>query len=187
MKTKAVIAVLGLAAAVAAAPAAAQMRGAPGAGPYVGLKVGQAQYKFSCATGPCDDKGRTFGLFGGYQFNRNLALELQYSDLGKSTFGSTNLRDSVWDLSGLYLWPIGQFSVYGRLGGYMSELRSTNPFTGVELKASNGGLTWGIGGQMDLRPIAIRAEFQRYEKVGGDAIIEKAAINVLTVGALWKF
>jgi len=94
MKSTSIIAVLGLAAAAFAAPAAAQTRGG-----YLGFNAGQSDFKFGCGAGPCDTKGRDYKLFGGFQFNRYAAIEAGYSDMGKTTFGSSRLKATAWEVS----------------------------------------------------------------------------------------
>src|SRR3954447_17920663 len=82
MKTKALIGIAALGAAAFSLPATAQMSMSSA---YVGGGFGQS--KFKCPTGlSCDDtKDTAFKLFGGYQFNRNIASEVGYTDLGKAT------------------------------------------------------------------------------------------------------
>src|SRR5919201_81955 len=122
MKTKAVIAVLGLASATLALPAAAQMSMSSA---YVGGSVGQSRFKADCSGLDCDKNDTSFRLFGGYQFTRNIAVELGYADLGKlkvsgTVFGvpiSGAVEATAWDLSGVFSWPFAnQFGVFGRLG-----------------------------------------------------------------------
>src|SRR5438128_11066499 len=82
---KSTVAVLGLAAAVFALPAAAQMNMSAF---YVGATVGQAKFKNACSGAgagvSCDDKDTAWRLLAGYQFNRNLAVELGYHNLGEA-------------------------------------------------------------------------------------------------------
>src|SRR5207237_4472332 len=117
MRSKATIAVFGLAAAALALPAAAQMSMSSG---YVGGSIGQSKFKADCGPFSCDKNDTSFRLFGGYQFTRNIAAELGYADLGKlkiSSGGTTGeLKASAWDLSGIFSWPIAnQFGGFGRL------------------------------------------------------------------------
>src|ERR671930_126021 len=94
MKTKAVIAVLGLASATLALPAAAQMSMSSA---YVGGSLGQSKFKGDCGGGgfSCDTKDTSFRIFGGYQFTRNIAAELGYTDLGKLTVSGFGVSGEV--------------------------------------------------------------------------------------------
>lgn len=190
MKSTAVIAVLGLAVAAFAAPAAAQTT----RGGYLGFNVGQSDFKFGCGAGPCDSKGRDYKLFGGFQLNRYAAIEAGYSDMGKAVFGASRLKATAWELSGVGTWgiPLGAagigLSVLGRLGIYNGDVKSETPSTGATLKHGTTDLTFGFGAQADLsRILAVRAEWQRFNKMGGGGLGTKADIDNLTVGALWRF
>jgi OOP family OmpA-OmpF porin len=187
MKSLGIIAALGLAAAAAAMPAAAQTA-------YIGFGAGQSKFNFSDCSSPCDDKGSAFKLFGGYQFNRYIAAEFGYSDMGKGTFGSANVKANAWELSAVGTWGIPLstggigLGLLGRLGVYNGEAKVTVPSTGEEVKHGTTDLTYGFGLHADLsRIIAVRAEWQRFAKMGGGGIGEKADVDVLSVSALWRF
>jgi hypothetical protein len=187
MKARALVAVLGLAASAFALPAAAQ-------GMYLGFGAGQSKFKFSGCNNPCDEKGREYKLFAGFQFNRALALEVGYSDMGKGTFGATQVKANAWELSGVGTWgvPVGArgigLSLLGRLGVYMGEAKATVPSAGTEVKHGTTDLTYGLGLQADLsRIVAVRGEWQRFSKMGGGGLGTKNDVDALTVGALWRF
>lgn len=188
MNSKSLIAILGVAGAALALPAAAQMRMPDMSAAYLGASVGQSEFKFDCAgADPCDRKGTAWRFFGGYQFHPNFAAELGYVDLGEGTFGTTKLEGTAWDLSALGSFPFGNaFSVYGRLGLYNGELKASDPAGNG--KGSRSSITWGIGGQVDVtRNLSARIEWQRYNKMGGGDFNEKADVDLLNIGALWKF
>ncbi len=188
MKSTSIIAVLGLAAAFAL-PAAAQTRGG-----YLGFSAGQSDIKFSCATGPCDTKGRDYKLFGGFQVHPMVAVEVGYSDLGKGTFGASNIKATAWDVSAVGKWgvPLGAqgigLAVLARLGAYSGEAKQTTASTGADVKHSTTSVTYGAGLQADLsRILAVRGEWQRFNKMGGGGLGQKADVDAWTVGILWKF
>ncbi len=186
MRIASVITALGLMAAVFALPASAQSPG----GWYLGYKAGQSKYNFSC-TGNCSDTGAGYGFFAGVGLHPNVALEGGYTDLGKTTFGASNLRAQVWELSGLGTWWFGprqQFGVYGRLGLYTGDLKSTTPSTGAEMKHGTTTLTYGIGGQYNLSSkFGARAEWQRYAGMGGGGFGVKEDVDLLALSLLYKF
>jgi len=186
MRIASVVTALGVAAAAFALPAAAQNKG----GWYIGYNAGQSKYNFSC-TGNCSDTGAGFSLFGGVGLHPNVALEFGYADLGKSTFGASNIRANVWELSGLGQWRFGtrrQFGVFGRLGLYSGELKATTPSTSAEIKHGTTDLTYGIGAVYDLSSKwATRAEWQRFANMGGGGFNVKADVDLLSLGILYKF
>jgi OOP family OmpA-OmpF porin len=184
MKTKAVIAVLGLAAAAFALPASAQMRMSSA---YAGFGLGQSKFKDACSgISGCDDKDTAFKIFGGYQFNPNIAAELGYNDLGKASGGGAEIKATAWELSALGAFPVAnQISILGRLGVYHGELKPSG-IPGVSSETNNG-ITFGFGGQFDLnRNIGLRVEWQRFNKMGGGNF-EKSNVDVLGISGLYRF
>jgi len=125
MRIASVVTALGLAAAAFAMPAAAQNAGKW----YIGYSAGQSKYNLNC-TGTCSDTGAGWTAFAGVGLHPNVALEFGYGDMGKTTFGPSNVRATLWQISGVGSWWFGprqQFGVYGRLGAYTGELKATAP------------------------------------------------------------
>src|SRR5260221_6024387 len=185
MRIASVVTAVGLAAAAFALPAAAQ-----GKGWYIGYNAGQSKYNFNC-TGTCSDTGAGFSLFTGVGLHPNIALELGYADMGKSTFGASNLRATLWELSGLGSWWFGtgqKFGVFGRLGIYTGQLKSTTPATAAEIKHGTTDLTYGIGGQYNLSSKwGTRIEWQRFASMGGGGFNTKQDVDLISLGILYKF
>ena len=55
-------------------------------GHYIGARYGYTQHDDACGANAirCDDEDDDWGAFWGYDFNRNVALELSYNELGES-------------------------------------------------------------------------------------------------------
>jgi OOP family OmpA-OmpF porin len=181
MKGKAIT--LTAALALCALPAIAQEQ----RGFYAGASVGQSTISDGCSGVPggvsCDDSATTFKLFGGYQFNRHIAAELGYSDklaeVSASGFGaSASAKASAWELVAIPSYPLtDQFSVYGKIGGYYSEMKGSNG-----AKETDNGLTFGLGaGYQFTRNVGMRVEWQRYSDVGG------SDVDALNLGLLYRF
>jgi opacity protein-like surface antigen len=157
---------------------------------YLGLGVGQAQWRPGCPAGvaSCDDTNTSLGVFAGYQINRIFAAEAGYTNLGKVTFGGASIKGDAWEASGLAMLPAGhpfpeRLHLYARLGVYRANLKG-NAGTGKE---TNSELTYGGGAQYEITPkIVARAEWQRYRSAGGDNL-PRSDIDVLRLGALWRF
>ena len=132
----------GVIASAVALPAAAQF--------YVGGGFGQSKAKDWCANAggiSCDDRDTAWKAFGGYQFNRNFAAELGYTNLGEFKASAGGLTDNAkvnaWELSALAAWPfMNQFAVYGRLGAYRANVKEETNFVG-NFEHSNTDLTYG--------------------------------------------
>ena len=194
------LALLTLTAATGAATAQAPFPAAPPpslAGAYVGATLGYAQAKSGCVGAlaggnrSCDDKDPAFGGFGGYRFNRYLGAELGFRYLGKvrasGTGSSADIQTMVLDLTALGMVPIeDRFAAYVRVGGYYSMQKAS--VAGVSDENSTdltygGGLQWDFAGGLGLR-----AEWQRYKKVGKDKPAYSVSdYDVLGVAALWRF
>jgi OOP family OmpA-OmpF porin len=185
-----------LGATVMAAPAVsiAQARGETGW--YLGGGIGQSQAKDGCTGvgGPgvsCDDKDTAIKILGGYNFNRNLAAELGYTDLSKAKASgggvTAEIKSTAWELVGVGSYPIAnQFSVYGKLGLYVAETKASSN-VGISAKKTNNDLTYGLGVRYDFsREVGVRGEWQRYGKVGGGDI-GKSDVDVISVGVVWNF
>lgn len=190
---KSLIAVGGIAAALIALPAAAQMRAPALSSAYIGASVGQSKFEVDCGGTPvCDTKDTAFRLFGGYQFNRSIAAELGYASLGKAHFadvgGSADLKADAWDLSAIGSLPVGPVSLFGRLGVYRATAKFSGDARGEE---TSMGLTWGFGAQYDFtRNLGVRAEWQRYNGVeareeGGAS--DDGNIDALSIGVVFRF
>ncbi len=155
---------------------------------YAGATFGQSHWRPGCPSGAasCDDIDRTLGVFGGFQINRTLAAEVGYRNLGEATAPGVAVKAHAWEAVGKAAWPVaGALSVYGKLGIFRSKAEGMGSL--IPNKETNYGPTYGIGAQMELNPnIALRGEWQAYPGVGGSTL-PKSDVNVLAVGALWRF
>lgn len=186
----------GLVAAFISTPALSQQM--PESAWYVGGSIGESEIDGACdgtsALGiSCDDADTAWKAFAGYQVNQNFALELGYTNLGEvsGSAGGFNvdIESTAWEFVGLGILPLGNnFSFYGKAGLFRSETDLTTNIPGVsEESESNTGLTFGVGAMLNVtRNVAVRAEWQRYQDVGGGDIGE-ADVDVLSVGALFRF
>ncbi|MFN2645154.1 MAG: outer membrane beta-barrel protein [Burkholderiales bacterium] len=187
MRSKATIAILGLAAATLAVPAAAQMRSPSLSSAYIGGSIGQSKFKADCGPLDCDKEDTSFRLFGGYQFTPNIAAELGYASLGKLKVNGIDgdIEATAWDLSAVGMFPIvDKLSILGRLGVARVEGKASGAF-GSESDTKNG-VTFGLGAQYDFtRNLGLRAEWQRYKVDAGSA--GDADLDNLNIGVLWRF
>ncbi len=181
------------AAAFIAGPAFAQSKLG---GFYVGAHIGQTKAKDFCdglaGTGiSCDDSDTAWKILGGYQFNKNFAAELAYTDGGEVTASLGGLHESVkanlWEIVGVGSLPVVErFSVYGKLGLYRADVEDNTNF-GFSADETSTDVTFGFGARYDItQNVAGRVEWQRYSDVGGGDI-GKADVDVISVGVLWKF
>ena len=167
------------------------------AGAYVGATLGYAQAKSGCVgvlaggARSCDDKDPAFGAFGGYRLNRYLGAELGFRYLGKARASgpgsSADIQTMVADLTALGIVPIeDRLAAYVRFGGYYAMQKASVAGVAEENTTDltyGGGLQWDFAGGLGLR-----AEWQRYKKVGKDKPAYSVSdYDVLGVAALWRF
>jgi OOP family OmpA-OmpF porin len=178
---------------------AASAAGAQEKGFYAGVHIGQAEAKDTCdgISGPtvsCDEKDTSWKILGGYQFTRHFAAELGYSDLGEITAsgpgGTASVEATAFELVGVGMFPIvDRFSVYGKLGLYRGETDANvnTVLLTTSSSESNTDITFGFGVRYDFGArFGVRAEWQRYQDVGGGDIGEDD-IDVLSIGLLLRF
>lgn len=169
---KKMIAVAMLSAAVAL-PAYADNNG------YAGVKVGSTSVGFN---GLSKSSDTALGVLLGYQYNRNFAVEGEYTDLGRfTTVGGVAGKSDAWSLSALGILPLdSDFSAYGKLGVSRSST-STSAVTGINRTAA----TFGLGGQYDATPmIGIRAGWERY---GVGVVGQSASDDLYMLAVVFKF
>ena len=149
-----------------------------------------------------DERDGAYKLFGGYQFNRNLALEGGYFSLGKFGFTSTTvpagtltgqLKAQGLNLDLVATLPLGErFSVFGRVGAQVARVRDTFDSTGavsvLDRNPSKRGANVKFGGGLQYevsRSFLVRAEGERYRI--DDAVGNKGDINVLSLSLVFPF
>lgn len=170
-------------------------------GVYVGVGLGQAEAVnygdkvcTPLLTTDCKQKGDVFRFFGGWQFGRNWAVEMAYSDLGKITASipgtfDQDVKTRLGEMTLVGSWPAtNHIAFYGKVGGYYANASTQTTQNGVEQKVSQGrgNYTFGAGIQWYMTPrLALRGEGQHYVKVG--TTVGDLDYNVYTVGLLFKF
>lgn len=179
-----------LAALALMAATAAQADTQPGF--YAGAGIGST--KVGDDISGVDDSDTGFKIFGGYAFNKNLAVELGYFDLGEASgsFSDPFIGDASFDVgvSGLNASVVGRvpvsetFSLFGKLGFASYDLDGHVTIFGLGSASdsqSETDLTYGIGAALSLGPQwEVRAEYEAIDVDNGDA-------NMLSVGAMYRF
>ena len=185
-------------------------------GPYLGANLGttRAQFNndsinstlagqgFTVNSRTEDNRSTGYKLFGGYQLNRNFAVEGGYFDLGRfnyslnttplGTFAAdTRVRGLNLDLVGILPFN-DQFSVFGRVGAAYAQSRSNFARTGAQTLTSaptsrnDTNLKVGVGMQYALtEALAVRAELERYRI--SDPVRNRGNIDMASVGLVYRF
>jgi OmpA-OmpF porin, OOP family len=150
---------------------------------YIGGTVGQSEFQNGCGGfGDCDDEDTALRIVAGYQFNRYLAAELGYHELGETSTSAGKNEGKAWELVAVASFPFtDKFSVYAKLGGYWGQLE------GPHDDEKNTDVTYGVGLRYDfMRNWGVRGEWQRYSNIGGGSLVE-TDVDVLSVGFLYRF
>ena len=192
-------------------PAAAQ-----DSGWYIGANAGESRAKiderrivgglqeagFNTTSFTKDEGHFGFKAFGGYQFNRFIALEGGYVDLGNFKFdavtappgtlaGEIKIRGVDLDLVGFIPFT-NRFSAFGRIGAIGAEARDTFAATGAvavlepRRREREANYKFGVGLQLKLTDaFVMRAEAERYRV--GDAVGRNGDIDLFSLGVLYRF
>jgi len=168
----------------------------PDSGWFVGGSIGQSKFNVDCSGASCDDTDTAFRVFGGYQFNKHFGAELGYADLGKLTVSSpgvsADLKATVWDLMAVGTLPIAdKFNIYGKLGMYRADTKLSGSVAGFgsgSASDNNTDITYAIGAGYDFsKNLGVRAEWQRYSKVGSDNTGGDGDIDVYGIAVVYRF
>jgi OOP family OmpA-OmpF porin len=145
-------------------------------GYYAGVKLGSANKSVPGAS----ETNSAFGVFGGYSFNPNVAVELGYTDLG--TVAAGNIKFTAFEVSAVGTFPINQqFSIYGKLG-----MASTKE-EGGGLSGTRSAATYGLGGLFNATPnIGVRLGWEHYG-FGDGTIWAEGDASLAYVAGVFKF
>ena len=154
---------------------------------YVGAKVGMGWLDSACVSGEkCEDDSVAGGIYGGYNFTDNIALELNADYLGDydTSFNNNGTPKAYSDsivaisLSPMYRLAIKQeFDIFFKAG----------PAYIMHDDEDDVVLALGIGAEKQLSDDwALRVEYQYFDDFD-DKIIQDLNSNLVTVGLSYNF
>jgi OOP family OmpA-OmpF porin len=149
-----------------------------------------------------DDRSTGYKIFGGYQLNKNFAVEGGYFDLGKFGYTATTVPAGTLNgnikLRGLNLDLVGivpfteKFSAFGRVGLNYAQARDSFSGTGAvhvtnpNPRKNATNYKFGAGLQYAFTDaLAMRVEAERYRI--NDAVGNKGDIDLVSVGLIYRF
>ncbi len=166
---------------------------------YVGGSVGQSKWNVDCneAGVTCDKTNNSYKLFGGYNIDKNFAIEGGYFSLGKVTANakvgtvnaSAEAKGTGFEIAGVLKHDFENgFGAFAKAGvarvkvdasasvpatfSLSKDTTSTQPVVGL-------GFTYAVS-----KEIALRGEFEsRRVKIGDD----KNTVNNFSVGVQYSF
>lgn len=154
---------------------------------YAGVRVGKDKNSYDNSTLTTDNP-TALGVFGGYSFNPNFAVEAEYINLGEVKNGVFSAKSDGFSVSGVGSYPINeQFSLFGKLGYAML----TSKFSGgasVPDRKSNA-VTYGLGGQYNVSPsVGVRLGWDKYKFNGStNGVQANGNANLYSIGGVFKF
>jgi OOP family OmpA-OmpF porin len=195
------VVLLGSSGLITASQASAQAQ-QPAAGFYVGGSLGQSSFdkdivRELITSGRVDTSDTGFKVFGGYQFNGNVGLELAYVDLGKASYSGSYVDNGQTvivtggkvEVTGVNLSAIGalpvapNFDLFGKIGLLLWEDKASDVSGGIPFsdKIDGTDLSFGFGASWHLtRNVRLRVEWERFRVDDTDA-------DLFSVGAVYKF
>ncbi len=134
---------------------------------YVGASTGVLNLEDDSAGTGFSDTPISLKLFGGYEFNENIALDVAYfstlQDAEDDIFGvpvDISLEGFIVRAVGAY--PTSDnFSILGSVGYWDGEAEASA--FGISDTASDDGITLGVGGKYRFESVSIRGEFEGFD------------------------
>jgi OmpA-OmpF porin, OOP family len=162
-------------------PAAAE---AEDPGFYVGASIGQASQEFS----GFDANDTAFKLFGGWSFNKYLAVEGGYIDGGTQSDTISQLDVDIssdgFFVEGLAKWPLGKYvAPYAKLGYVFYDSTTKLSINNQSASESESDSDFIYGGGLEFKlgeNFRLRAE---YEEVN----LPESAFDIFSLAATWQF
>lgn len=189
LKKNSVAVVLAVAGLMIGASASAQV--------YVGGSLGQAKSSVDCKdASKCDKISSTYKVFGGYNIDKNFAVEASYSNLGKlkavtkegSLTANHEVKAKSFELAGVAKHDFtDELSGFAKLGVARVTADATSSLAGSSYKGDTTSTqaVLGLGVNYKIsKEFALRGEFESRRVKLFD---EKARVNTFTVGAQYSF
>ena len=150
---------------------------------YAGASIGQATIDACGGITDCDDEDTGWKIFGGWEFNRYIALEAAWVDFGEisGSIGGSAVSTEIdgWALAGKGMLPITEkFGVFGKFGMIMWDAEGGGAVSGIDDDGTD--LIYGLGAQyMFTERFGIVGEWEWYD-IDDD-------VDLFSIGALYKF
>jgi OOP family OmpA-OmpF porin len=167
---------------------------------YGGLGAGRTDIDIGTAgiAGSTDKNDTAWKIFGGYQFNQNLAVEGGYVDLGKASVvgtqggapASATLDAQVWQAAAVGSLPLNpQIALTGKLGLAYADTDTSGSIGGAAFGGSDSKVapTYGFGLRYDVtKTFGIRGEWERFV-LGSSGLGSKNDADLYSLNAIFRF
>lgn len=190
-KSKFAAVLVAIAGFVASAPALADQDGL-----FLGGMIGKSESKEGGCIDTnifCDRRDNTWSGNAGYMFTRNWGAEAAYHNLGRvldqdnQAGQSSTVRVRAISLVAIGSYSWDKFSIYLKAGAYRAKTDLTSSYL-TEGSSKNNQWTYAVGLRYDIfKHMALRAEWQKFNNVGGGAAGFRADVDTFTGGVLLTF
>jgi OOP family OmpA-OmpF porin len=168
--------------------------------PYIGFSIGRAKIEDACESSgisviSCEDSDTSFKVYGGAKTHRNFAFEVAYIDLGESvitdnvdalTIEAAGINSSVFGI----IPASNNLDIFAKVGLMYWEAKksSSGTFNGTIASSEGLDITFGFGANFGVsRTFALRAEFEKFPRVGGEQTTGESGVTLITLGAAFYF
>lgn len=166
-------------------------------GIYAGGSLGQSKTDFDDDTlgDLFDGKDTAFKIFLGYRVLDWVGFEAEYVDLGEVTLkgnqpGITGFRleEAGFGAFGMLYWspapaPVDLFAKAGFVVS-QAHVRASGLIGAFDNTDNSTDLAWGVGAQLRLDKLAIRAEYEKFNMDLGGGF---KSPDMISIGASWTF
>jgi OOP family OmpA-OmpF porin len=154
-------------------------------------------------TSSFDDQSTGYQAFGGWRFNRFLAVEGGYTWLGKAkvqysapgAFADVTFKDQAWTLAGMATMPFDYgLSIFGQMGVAWHFTRAQVSGQALNSPISDGatdnraGFLWGVGAGWDFNPtVGLRAQYQNFGTAGSSNNTGTSGTSMVSGSVIVRF
>ena len=144
------------------------------------------------SSGSVDGSDNGIKLFGGFAFNRNIAVEMAFVDLGELTYSGTYFgtpaANGTLETSGFNFAFVGSiplnpsFSLFGKLGLFFWEAEASDVTGGFPFVQTidDVDVSYGFGASYQFnRNFGMQVEWEQYEAAD--------SISLLSLGVVYRF
>ncbi len=161
------------------------------AGAYAGLNLGIGKPDINTPNGEDQQSSAVGGIVLGYKFNPYLAVEGQYTGIGKVTDNvSGSAKGDAASLAVLGILPLNEsFNLYGKLGVAATKTTVSSSLSPMS-DATRTGLTYGLGAEYNVNHnVGVRLGWDHYNAAVDDVGNHEKNVNadVATVGVVYHF
>ena len=109
---------------------------------YAGAVAGLAKANFDCRASSCDDSSTGVKVYGGYEVNPNISVEVGYINFGKvklkGSASTSEVKGSAFVVTSAFRFPIAaQVNGVGRLGLASAKAKYSSDLPGVESNSTS--------------------------------------------------